>query len=289
MRLALLVVLSLAAPGMADTRALVVAGLGGTAEYETAFQRHAKEAADRLRQVTGDVTLLLGEMVSSERVAAELAGLGRRLETDDAVLVLLIGHGSFDDRHYRFNVPGPDFTGEDLAAWLDALPADRQLVVVATSASGALQPLLAAGSRTVMTATRSGGERNASVFAGYFTRALADSGADLDKDGYVSAAEAFAYAEDRVAAHYAERNQMASEHPQRQGPPATARLARLDDAPAFAPGSRVAAARITELEAAIAALRADKGNRDPDDYYAELQRLLLELAMARREPAAVAP
>ncbi len=267
----------------ADTRALIVAGLGGSEHYEVAFQRQAKAAADALRAVSGDVTLLLGEMTSRERLQRELAELGERAAVADALLLVLIGHGSFDDRDYRFNVPGPDVTGAELSDWLTALPASRQLVVAATSASGALQPVLAGAGRTVMTATRSGGENNASVFAGYFVAALEDPGADLDKDGYVSGQEAFSYAEDRVAEHYADANQMASEHPLTQGPPAAEPLARLEHVPVFAPGGP-ADDRVAALEAAIDALRADKDNRDSDSYYAELQRLLLELALARRRP-----
>ncbi|MEQ8861446.1 MAG: hypothetical protein RIC56_22610 [Pseudomonadales bacterium] len=275
-------VLSAAGAVAADTRALVVAGLGGSDAYESAFQHQARTVADGLRALSGDVTLLLGGMAGRDRCADELAALGARAEAGDTLLLVLIGHGSYDDRHYRFNVPGPDPTGEDLARWLDAWPVQRQLVVAATSASGALQPLLAQPQRTVMTATRSGAENNASVFAEHFAAALADSGADLDKDGYVSAEEAFAYAENRVGVHYATAGSMATEHPLSAGPRATARLARLDAAPAFAAGGGAGAGRIAELQAAIEALRADKDSRDSDSYYAELQRLLIELALARR-------
>lgn len=266
----------------ADTRALVVAGLGGSEEFEIAFQRQAKHAADALRAVAGDVTLLLGDMVSEQRLGEEIAELGSRATPSDTVLLLLIGHGTFDDRDYRFNVPGPDVTGGELSQWLDALHVERQLVVVATSASGALQARLARPQRTVMTATKSGAENNASVFAGHFVAALAAAEADLDKDGYVSATEAFGYAENQVAAHYARSRQMASEHPLSRGPTATVRLARLDEGAVFEPESRAASRRVAELEAAVDALRADKANRDSDSYYAELQRLLLDLALARR-------
>ena len=102
----------------------------------------------------------------------------------------------------------------------------------------------------------------------------------------MSALEAFRYAEHRVTGHYAERSEMATEHPVVQGPEPAVRFARLEQTPAFdvGPGD----GRVAELEAAIEALRADKAGRDPEAYFAELQRLLLELAMLRRdEPGAI--
>jgi len=200
---------------------------------------------------------------------------------------VLVGHGSFDERDYRFNLPGPDVTGAEFADWLSGAPPQRQLVVVATSASGALLEPLQASGRTLVTATRSGGERNATVFARYLAESLGAAGADTDKDGYVSALEAFRYAEHRVTGHYAERSEMATEHPTLQGLEPAVRFARLEPPAAFdvAPDD----GRVAELEAAIEALRADKASRDPEAYFAELQRLLLELAVLRRDGSGASP
>ena len=277
-----LIMALLGAPALAETRALVAAGLGGEPDYESEFQRQAQASAAELRKVASDVTVLLGEAATRERLRDELEALAARSGGDDAVVVLLIGHGSYDDRDYRFNLPGADVTGEELARWLEVLPATRQLVVAATSSSGALQPLLTEAPRMVITATRSGGERNVTVFPRYFAAALADAAADTDKDGYVSVVEAFRFAEAAVTAHYYERNQMATEHPTLGGPEMTLALARIDAIPAFDPGSGVERDRLEVLEAEIVALRADKASREADDYYAELQRLLLEIAMLRR-------
>jgi len=233
------------------------------------------------------VTLLLGDMSGRARLRDELAALAARAAIDDTLVVVLVGHGSFDERDYRFNVPGPDVTGTELGDWLAAVPPDRQIIVAATSASGALLKPLQAPRRTLVTATRSGGERNASVFARYLAEALGEAGADTDKDGYVSVLEAFRFAEHRVTGHYAERNEMATEHPTLQGPEPTVRFARLEPSAPFA-GS-ASAGRAAELEAAIDALRADKANREPDAYFAQLQRLLLELAMLRRDGPEAAP
>lgn len=267
----------------AETRAIVAAGLGGEPAFDADFQRQAGQAADALERVSSDVSVLLGDTAGRAGLEEALGALARRSRDTDVVVVVLIGHGSYDDRTYRFNVPGPDVTGEELAAWLDEVPAQRQLVVAATSASGALQSLLTGDQRMIVTATRSGGERNVTVFARYFTESLTDGAADTDKDGYVSAAEAFRFAQAGVAAHYEERGRMATEHPLLEGPELDLALARLDDAAPFSTGSATDREQLAALEAQIEALRADKDNRAPDAYYADLQRLLLEMALLRRQ------
>lgn len=267
---------------LAETRALVVAGLGGEPGYEAEFQRWARAGAEGLARVSPDVTLLLGETLDRDRLRAAFEALAERSDPADAVVVLLIGHGSYDDRDFRFNIPGADATGDDLMEWLQALP-KRQLVVVATSASGALTPLLGREGRMLVTATRSGGENNATVFPRYFTGALQDPAADVDKDGRVSAGEAFRFAANEVAEHYRSRGEMAVEHAVVEGPELRLTLTRLADQPAFATRNAAERQRLSALEADIAALRSDKNNREPDAYYAELQRLLLELALLRRQ------
>ena len=277
-----LVGLLYAAGALAETRVLVVAGLGGAPDYDAEFERQAQQSAERLRALAGDVVVLTGSDARRERLQGELAALSQRAGARDAVVVLLIGHGSFDDRDYRFNLPGPDPTGAELAAWLAPLEAQSQLVVVATSSSGALQELLGDPRRTVITATRSGGERNVIVFPHYFTAALGDPSADTDKDGYVSSVEAFRFADAAVASHYEQRKQMATEHAVLDGPEVPLQLARLDGQPAPSPLPAGASERLAELEAEIAALKANKDSYDSDAYYARLQSRLLEVAMLRR-------
>ncbi len=267
----------------AETRALIVAGLGGEPNYEIQFQRHAKTSAKRLREVATDVTLLLGETVNRDAVQSALADINQRTAADDALVVMLVGHGSYDGEHFRFNVPGPDFTAVDLAGWLEPVTAKRQLVVVTGSASGAVQAPLAHAGRTVITATRSGQERNATIFARYFSEALGANAADVDKDQRITAQEAFTYASQEVEGYYASQQEMATEHALSEGPEAATVLARLETLPAFELFASPGYARLEALEQDIAALRADKGSYAQADYYAELQRLLLELVVEQSQ------
>jgi len=76
----------------------------------------------------------------------------------------------------------------------DRIAAKRQLVVDTTSASGGALQVLERPGRAVIAATKSGTEKNATVFARYWVEALEDPAADTDKSDSISAMEAFTYA-----------------------------------------------------------------------------------------------
>ena len=79
--------------------------------------------------------------------------------------MILVGHGSYDGEAYKLNLPGPDIDGDEFLSLLAAVPARSQLIVNTTSASGATLEAWAGDGRTLITATRSGIERNATRFA----------------------------------------------------------------------------------------------------------------------------
>ena len=282
-RLLAVAVAPLAAASAGEQRVLVVAGLGGEAAYEDAFQRHAKAAADGLTASGATVTLLTGEAASGAGIRQALADIGALATEGGSVIAHFIGHGSYDGEHYRFNVPGPDPTANDLAAWLAPLPKPR-LVILATSAAGGAAPLFT-NTAAVILATRDGRETNAVRFPEFWTAALTDAGADTDKDGRLSATEAFDHASRAVASHYERENRIATEHPRLQGSAANFLVAKVPGAPARQVDQ--ATAHLVERSAAlirrIDALKAERGDHGPDEYFAQLQELLLELALVERE------
>ena len=64
--------------------------------------------------------------------------------------------------------------------------------------------------RTVITATKSGSEKNATLFGRYWVEALRDPSADTDKNETVSALEAFHYAQTKTAAFFTEQKRLAT-------------------------------------------------------------------------------
>ena len=203
---ALLLTLALAplaaVPAHAALRVLVVSGLGGEPDYEKRFEQQAEAvaaAAARSGATKENVVVLSGEPARREAVQREFTSLISKAAKEDQVVVVLIGHGSYDGEDYRLNLPGPDITGGEILAFLNRLPATQQLVVNATSASGSVVESWKRANRIVITATKSGNEKNATRFAQYWIEALSSSEADRDKNETVTAAEAYEYAARKVA------------------------------------------------------------------------------------------
>jgi hypothetical protein len=278
----LLAALLLAPPAHAELYYVIVGGLGGSPDYEEAFAAHVRELAQAAERTLGGdarVTVLVGDQATSDALRKGLADLAERTSEADKLALFLVGHGSFDGTQYKVNLPGPDIDGAELQALLTAIPARSQLIVNATSASGAVLEEWGTEGRTVITATRSGAERNATRFAEHFAAALSAEEADINKNGMITAREAFDFADRRVAESFESEGTLATEHPQLVGDDAAAfDVARLRARPAERPEVVALTAERDALEERIAALRLEREALG-EDYLAQLQALLVELAL----------
>lgn len=265
----------------------IVAGLGGETHYAEKFDSQANSVAEAARRVAADpaqVILLTGEAARREGLREALQDLAQKVQPGDTVAVYLIGHGSYDGEVYKFNLPGPDIDGAELAELLNALPARAQLVVNASSASGAVFEPWARDGRTVVTATRSGTERNATRFAEYWALAMFSDEADINKNGVVTAAEAFEYTSRRVADSYTDEGTLATEHPQLHDDGAARfEVARLAARVQASPAEERLMNERDRLENEIASLRERRAQLEGDAYLDALQELLLQLALVQRE------
>jgi hypothetical protein len=300
---ALLVFTALSLPGA--TYYVTVAGLGGSPEYETQFSQWATEIDRELRANGPDahVETLSGSSATRQHVRDMLGRVAAESQPEDALALLLIGHGTFDGTDYKFNLPGPDITASDLRSLLNRIPARRQLVVNMTSASGASLSALARKNRILITATKSGNEKNATVFARYWVDALRDPAADSDKNGAISALEAYRYAERKTAAYFETEKILATEHamlsdlgtangvrdpkPENgQGLLAAAfplLRPQVEAAKNVRPGTQRLVMKKEELEAKIDRLKYQKAALTADEYKQQLTALLLELARTQAE------
>lgn len=169
------------------------------------------------------------------------------------------------------------------------MPAKSQLIVNASSASGATLESLTADGRTVVTATRNGRERNATRFAGHWAAALSSDEADINKNGSISAQEAFDYAARMTAESFESAGALATEHPELRGDTAAAfEVARLRERVAVTPAVDALYRRQATLEEEIAALRLRREELG-DDYLPQLQGLLIELATVQEQIDAANP
>ena len=285
----------------AETYYLTIAGLGGEQEYETRFSGWAKELEMILKgEPNAKIETLMGPQATRSNIQAKLADFAKQTKADDDVVLFLIGHGGFDEADYKFNIPGPDISATDLATWLDKVPA-HQLIVNMTSCSGGSIVTMAKAKRVVITATKSGTERNAPVFARFWIEALRDPAADADKDEVITALEAFRYAEAKTVKYYEEAKRLATEHPllEDAGKSEGVRTPGPDNgegltAGRFAvlhTGSAVALARDPEkqkllkakeeLEQKIDDLKYRKASMSVEDYRKQLAAMLIELAQTQ--------
>jgi hypothetical protein len=212
MRILILLALLAAAQLQAATFHVICAGLGGEPDYETRFTSLANEAAKLLASPGSTVAVLTGASCAKQALRAEIAKAISAAAAGDTLVVTLIGHGTYDGSDYRFNIPGPDSTATELDQWLT--PSRAQVVVVlATSASGGAIPALRAPNRVIVSATRSGTEKNAVAFPRFWVEALRDASADTDKNETVTALEAFRFASLKTSRYYETLKRLATEHP----------------------------------------------------------------------------
>jgi hypothetical protein len=267
---------------------LIVAGLGGEAPYETRFREQASALADFARSSTSPdaVRVLSGPQATREHIRSELAHMSQRAGVEDSVTIVLIGHGSFDGEEYRFNAPGPDLTGTELLSLFDRLPARNQLIVNATSASGAVIETWRRPGRIVITATKNGGERTATRFAQHWMQSVTTPAADVNKDDLVTALEAFNHAQRQVEAAFKADVSLATEHARLDGENASAFAVARFGAARASSGDPAVAALLTErgaLELELDEIKQQKPSLEQDAYYDQLEGVLVKLALLQRQ------
>jgi len=297
-RALLLIVCAITLQARATVYYVTVAGLGGEPDYEQRFTAAAKDL-DKVFKASGGtphVYTLTGSQATAAQLKSTLAEVARDAKPEDDLVLILIGHGTFDGVEYKFNLVGPDITAGEIATLCDHISTRRQLVVDTTSASGGAVPALERPGRAVIAATKAGTEKNATVFARYWVDALQDSSADTDKSDSISAMEAFVYASKKTAAFYDAQKRLATEHavfddvgkgePVREAGSGQGALLSnftlvrlgVSQQAANDPAKRALLAKKEELEQKIDMLKYQKAAMDPADYRQQLTSALLELA-----------
>ena len=286
---------------------VIVSGAPGGTEYveglakqATAWREAAQKGGARVIEI-GTAADSKGKTDSDtlrETLAAE------KPDDPDALWLVLNGHGTWDGKVARFNLRGPDISDDDLAAWLK--PVTRPVVIINTASSSApfIAKLTAPG-RIVITATRSGSEQNLTHFGTFLAATVTEAASDLDTDGSISLLEAFLAASRKTVEFYKTENRLTTEHALLEdngdalGTPAEwfkgLRAVKKSDKGAAADGAAArhfhlippaagkqwSSDRIKQreqLEAKLSALRETKPAMKEDDYYAQVEALLLELA-----------
>ena len=295
---------------------LVLVGLAGDPEHGELFHKwggELAEAASHLGVPAEHVVYLVdqpGEGEARVNGKATVDEIGKTFDRfaklatpEDAVYVVLIGHGSYDGKSAKFNLPGPDMSAADFNTQFRKLPTKQVVFVDTTSASGPFVNELSAPGRVIITATRNGAENFSTLFGGYFVDALTGDEADADKNRRVTMLEAFQFAKAAVQRAYDKEGLLSTEHavlddngdragstdPSTSG--ADGKVASL-----LAIGSAADAASLPtdpklralvleqrDMEHRVESLRLLKESMDPAKYQSELEKLVTDLALKTRE------
>ena len=169
----LLLILALSTcPALAELNVVIIEGLGGEQRYVEQFDKQITALKHASLSVTSNDRVRVFRTSDADRnsVLEYFEFLSSQSSADDTLSIYLVGHGSYDDHEYKFNLPGPDLTGEDIATTLGNQPEQNILLVNTSSSSGAIAELLQGERRTLVFATRSGSERHATRFGLFFYR-----------------------------------------------------------------------------------------------------------------------
>jgi len=275
-----------------QTHLLVITGVPGDEEHAQKFQKWATSFIDAAKKKESvpdaNITYLADKRATRENVANAFTDLAARAKPNDAVVVLLLGHGSFNGTQGAFNLPGPDLTVAEWTALLGKLAAERVAFINTSSSSGAFLPASASPGRVVVTATKTGGERNETQFPEFFVEAFNDAAADRDRNGHVSVLEAFEYAKAKVTQAFQQKGLLLTEHAAiddgGDGLAATIFLGigRADGALAVDtsdPAMKALVDARDALDREIAALKLKKAAMDQAQYDGQMEKLLTDLAL----------
>ncbi|MGE0441541.1 MAG: C13 family peptidase [Gemmatimonadales bacterium] len=291
------------------SRLLLVTGLAGEPQFARSFADVGGTIADAAKERWGladsnvvylaenpaaDPKRITGR-ATKDAVIGALARFASGTGNNDVVVIVLMGHGSDQTETGRLSLPGPDLSAEDLALALAGFKDQTVVVVNAASSSGGFIKPLSGRRRIIVTATKTSLERNATLFGGFFAKALATDEADGDKNGRVSVAEAYRFAKKETVRAYESDNRLLTEHsqlddngdgvgspdPTANGDGAVAQLVAFSLTKEETPSDPRVAALVAErrrLETAIAGLRGRKAAMDSTAYETELEGLLVKLA-----------
>ena len=289
--------------------ALIVSGANGDASYADQYAKWRQTLVAALQSSlefdeSRIVTLFDGgdadHAATAVGVRREIEALRARMRADDVLLVVLIGHGTADASGAKFNLIGPDMDSKEWGALLKPIPG-RLVVVDCTAASFPFLEHLAGPRRIVITATDSVAQRFDTVFPEYFIRALTDPQADIDKNGRISVWEAFINASLGVRRYYEQRGQLATEHAlmddngdgrgreaggDGDDGSAASRFYLQPEDPGAPPTDEALLALLQKraaLQLDVDELKQRRALMTADEYDAEFERLMIDLAKVARE------
>ena len=290
-----------------DANICIVVGAPGEPEYGKMFDQWRMDWSQALAgsniQWIGQAESNTNEQLSDyERLRQWIESVESN-QIAGTYWLVLIGHGTHDSKSTKFNLRGVDVSAAELSGWI-ASSKHQWVIAVCASSSGPFLQSLSREGRTIITATKSGSESNFSRFGGYLAKCFGDLNSDLDHDRSVSVLEAFVAASRQTERYYQENKLLATEHAliddNADGKGTSvdffrglraikssdkgaidgelARRTWLQEPASLGSLGTESKVRIDEIESQLEALRSKKSTMLEDQYYADLERLMVELA-----------
>lgn len=308
--------------------AVIIGGIGGESQYTEqywiwasgiydAFQKEHGISQDRLFLLVADPAVdpaVPAQRSSLTAIEQVFTNISQRLTSEDLLFIILIGHGTATDTDAKLNIPGPDLSAAALNTYLKPVKASPIVLINGASSSEPFIRAITGPGRVIITATKSGAERLATVFPEHFLAALSIADSDLDKDGQVSVLEAFTYTRLKTAEWYEDQGRIATEHPllddngdgvgsrEPGGTEPDGALARtitfgtraktvIDEG--LSPEVRAKLADLErksqDIQRRIDGLRVNKSTVSESQYNGRMEELLIELARVNREIKSLRP
>ncbi|MBF0280523.1 MAG: hypothetical protein HQM13_22190 [SAR324 cluster bacterium] len=302
--------------------AVILGGAAAEKKYEDRFREWTLKLYDTLSQdyrySADHISLLFGtgdpqeprisDACRLETIEELMSSLQAKVKPGDQIIFFIVGHGTSDGEEAKFNIVGPDISGHRFAELLAAFSEQNLIVVNTTSSSYLFVQALSAPGRILISATRSRAEKYDTIFASSIIEALANHAADMDKNTRLSLWESFQYARKTTEKWYNDQERLPTEHPalddngdgvlSTDPDPSTndgrlAQIAYLDLLKSSLPtefstgknaeSARQLMAQMLDFERSILLLRNRKDDLLKDEYYQQLEPLLIKLARTTRK------
>ncbi len=245
---------SAAAPAFGGPLVYILCGSPGDEAHHAAFgkrlaglrkwftQRAGLPAAD-VRVYYGPESAGYSGTASRENMQKVCTEAVAQTKAGRPVWFILTGHANDAPGDARFNVPGADLSGKELAGWLTGAAAGDGAaplnLILATACSGRAVKHLAGPGRSIIAASNATEGADETLFADGLVELLERGDADADKDGALSMTELFLGARAAVLTTYKSRGNILTEHAGLDGDGdgrATQRPAENDATAASGPG-----------------------------------------------------
>ena len=222
-----------ATPAAGMKRGLILCGLSGDAAHHKLYSETVTKLHEGLTKRLGfsDVQVLFGDesqeadadviksadRASREELEKSVTALRAKLQADDSLWVIVVGHSHYDGKHSWLNLPGPDIHQTDFSKLFADLPAREQVFFMTTPTSGYYIKPLSAKGRVVISATETDWETNETEFPHELARILSvppeTKELDIDEDGAISLFDLYVTVARNLAQSYVEWELLATEHP----------------------------------------------------------------------------